>query len=178
MIPLNLRFAGLNSYRSQQEINFQELAAEGLFGIFGVTGAGKSTILDAMTLALFGVVNRAPRGTQGMINSREKSCSVSFSFRLGQHTYRAERLFERAKGEAFSAQGKSCRLICDDGVVMADKAELMNAAIKKLLNMDCQRFCQTVILPQGKFDQLLKLRPGERGALFEELFHFQAYGKV
>ena len=177
MIPLNLRFAGLNSYRSQQEINFQELAAEGLFGIFGVTGAGKSTILDAMTLALFGVVNRAPRGTQGMINSREKSCSVSFSFRLGQHTYRAERVFERAKGEAFSAQGKSCRLICDDGVVMADKAELMNAAIKKLLNMDCQRFCQTVILPQGKFDQLLKLRPGERSALFEELFHFQAYGK-
>ena len=177
MIPLYLRFAGLNSYRAMQEIDFSELAAEGLFGIFGVTGAGKSTILDAMTLALFGVVNRAPRGTQGMINAREKSCFVSFSFRLGGHIYCAERMFERAKNDPFAAASKSCRLVRDETTVLADKSDAVNTAVKELLNMDCARFCQTVVLPQGQFDQLLRLKPAERSAMLEELFRYQAYGK-
>ena len=68
-----------------------------LFGIFGPTGAGKSTVLDAITLALFGQVNRAPRQTQGIINSREKRCWVRFVFSLSGHSYTAERLFERVK---------------------------------------------------------------------------------
>ena len=176
MIPISLRFSGLNSYRTLQNIDFAELTACGLFGIFGITGAGKSTILDAITLALFGEVKRALRQTQGIINSQEQSCFVSFCFTLDGHRYTAERVLTRVKNEPFSSASKSCRLIQDDTLVLADKSSAMDAAVKSLLQMNCERFCQTVILPQGQFDQLLKLKPGERSSMLEELFHFSEYG--
>lgn len=178
MIPLKLEFSGLNSYRQVQEIDFSQLTAQGLFGIFGVTGAGKSTVLDAITLALFGQVRRAPRQTQGIINAREKRCFVRFGFSLGSHVYQAERLFERVKNDPFASAVKACRLTRDELTVLADKSNVMDAKLKQLLNMDCERFCQTVILPQGQFDQLLKLRPADRSGLLEELFRFGDYGEA
>ena len=111
MIPVKLEFSGLNSYREAQSVDFSQLMSHGLFGIFGPTGAGKSTVLDAITLALFGQVNRAPRQTQGIINSREKRCWVRFVFSLSGHSYTAERLFERVKGDPYSCSVKNCRLV-------------------------------------------------------------------
>ncbi|MBO7667102.1 MAG: SMC family ATPase, partial [Firmicutes bacterium] len=148
MIPVSLEFSGLNSYREQQSIDFSDLMSQGLFGIFGVTGAGKSTVLDAMTLALFGQVNRAPSRTQGIINARENRCRVRFVFGLSGHSYAAERVFERVKGDPYSCTARSCRLVEDGSLVLADKSRVMDGEIEKLLNMDCERFCQTVILPQ------------------------------
>ena len=177
MIPVYLEFSGLNSYREQQNVDFSQLMAQGLFGIFGVTGAGKSTVLDAMTLALFGQVKRAPHQTQGIINAREKRCRVRFVFELSGHRYAAERVFERVKGDPFSCGIKSCRLVEDDSLVLADKNRVMDDEIEKLLNMDCERFCQTVILPQGQFDQLLHMKPSARSSMLEELFHYQEYGE-
>ena len=177
MIPVSLEFSGLNSYRDAQSIDFSDLMAQGLFGIFGVTGAGKSTVLDAMTLALFGQVKRAPRQTQGIINAREKRCRVRFVFDLSGHSYAAERVFERVKGDPYSCSVKSCRLVEDDSLVLADKSKVMDEEIVKLLNMDCERFCQTVILPQGQFDQLLHMKPSERSRMLEELFNYGDYGE-
>ncbi len=177
MIPVSLEFSGLNSYRQQQSIDFSDLMSQGLFGIFGVTGAGKSTVLDAMTLALFGQVKRAPRQTQGIINAREKRCRVRFVFELSGRSYAAERVFERVKGDPYSCSVKSCRLVEDGSLVLADKSKVMDDQIEKLLNMDCERFCQTVILPQGQFDQLLHMKPSERSRMLEELFNYQDYGE-
>lgn len=178
MKPLKLQFSGLNSYRQMQTVDFSALAERGLFGIFGPTGAGKSTVLDAITLALYGEVDRAANKTQGMINAREKSCYASFEFELGGHIYQAERLYERKKDDAFASRVKSCRLIEDDQRVLADKSEDMTREIIALLGMDRSRFCQTVILPQGKFDKLLTMAPAERSSMLEELFQFSAYGEA
>ena len=178
MIPVSLEFSGLNSYRDAQRIDFSQLMSQGLFGIFGVTGAGKSTVLDAMTLALFGQVKRAPRQTQGIINAREKRCRVQFTFELTGHRYTAERVFERVKGDPYSSAIKTCRLVEDDSLVLADKNRVMDEEIVKLLNMDCDRFCQTVILPQGQFDRLLHMKPAERSKMLEELFHYEDYGEA
>ena len=60
MRPLQLKLKGINSYREEQVIDFETLTSQGLFGIFGPTGSGKSTILDAMTLALY---SKLPRDT-------------------------------------------------------------------------------------------------------------------
>lgn len=177
MIPVSLEFSGLNSYRDAQSIDFSDLMSQGLFGIFGVTGAGKSTVLDAMTLALFGQVKRAPRQTQGIINAREKRCRVRFVFELSGRSYAAERVFERVKGDPYSCSVKSCRLVEDGSLVLADKSKVMDDQIEKLLNMDCERFCQTVILPQGQFDQLLHMKPSERSRMLEELFNYEDYGE-
>src|SRR5690242_11346123 len=99
MKPILLKVAGLQSYREQQEIRFEELTETGLFGIFGPTGSGKSTLLDAITLALYGKVERAAGGTQGIMNHAEDTLSVAFTFELmsaqGPKRYRVERRFKR-----------------------------------------------------------------------------------
>ena len=177
MRPLRLVFSGLNSYREEQSIDFTTLTQDGLFGIFGVTGAGKSTILDAMTLALFGDVVRAPNHTQGIINSRETKCHVSFTFELSTHIYCVERSYQRKKGDAFSVQFKRGRFVVDNTSVLAEKNEEITRAAKDLLHMNGERFCQTVILPQGKFDRFLRMAPGDRSKMFEELFDLGRYGK-
>ncbi|MGL5513788.1 MAG: AAA family ATPase, partial [Sporomusa sp.] len=84
MKPISLKIAGLHSFREEQEIPFEQLGELGVFGIFGPTGSGKSSILDAMTLALYGTVVRAGRRTQGILNHAEKQVKVSFVFSLGQ----------------------------------------------------------------------------------------------
>lgn len=71
MKPLKLKIKGLNSFKGEQEIDFEKLSDLGIFGIFGPTGSGKSSILDAVTLALYGTVVRAERNKQGIINHAE-----------------------------------------------------------------------------------------------------------
>ena len=82
MKPRYLEIEGLQSFKEIQKINFDELSETGLFGIFGPTGSGKSTILDAITLALYGKVHRAVMGTQGIINTNSDKVRVTFVFDL------------------------------------------------------------------------------------------------
>ena len=77
MRPLQLKLTGINSYREEQIIDFETLTSQGLFGIFGPTGSGKSSILDAMTLALYA---KLPRDTKNFINTNEKRLTFPFFF--------------------------------------------------------------------------------------------------
>ena len=79
MKPMKLTMRGINSYRTEQTIDFEQLTSSGLFGIFGSTGSGKSSILDAITLALYA---KLPRSTKNFININEKTASVSFLFSI------------------------------------------------------------------------------------------------
>ena len=100
MRPLKLTLRGINSYRKEQTIDFETLTSAGLFGIFGPTGSGKSSILDAITLALYA---RLPRSTKNFININEETAAVSFLFSITTtetHTYRVERTFRYHKGNA------------------------------------------------------------------------------
>jgi len=179
MRPVSLAFSGLNSYREKQTIDFINLSTYGIFGIFGPTGSGKSSILDAITLALYGKVERAANNTQGIINSQEKQCVVEFTFALSNKSYCAQRVLEHKKDEPTSAVTKACRLyIVDEDKVLADKANEMNEQVKELLGMDFDRFTQTVILPQGKFDRFLRLPPTERANMMEDIFHLEEYGET
>ena len=96
MKPLYLKIAGLNSFREEQAIDFSSLCEGGIFGIFGPTGSGKSTILDGITLALYGKVERAKGGTQGIINQNEDKAYVYFAFSLGNRKFKAERTYKRS----------------------------------------------------------------------------------
>ncbi len=99
MKPLKLEFRGLNSYREPQTVDFEQLGRGGLFGIFGPTGSGKSSVLDAVTLALYGKVDRAENNAGGIINLKEKFAEVSFVFELGGVRYSVQRVYERVKGD-------------------------------------------------------------------------------
>lgn len=82
MKPILLTIKGLHSFREEQTIDFAGLSGAGVFGIFGPTGSGKSSILDAMTLALYGKVERAANNTHGILNHAEDQLAVSFTFAL------------------------------------------------------------------------------------------------
>ena len=188
MKPLRLTIAGLHSFREAQEIDFQALTELGLFGIFGPTGSGKSTILDAITLALYGDVARAERNTQAILHHAEKRLSVTFDFAIGakgqRKQYRVERAYKR--GQGFSVEHQASRLLLleslgqdeDEGViVIADTKNAVNQAIVGIIGLNESDFTRAVVLPQGKFAEFLQLTGAERNTMMERLFGLERYGR-
>ncbi|MGQ9558163.1 MAG: AAA family ATPase [Desulfurispora sp.] len=179
MRPLHLKICGLHSFSEPQEIDFRQLCAASLFGIFGPTGSGKSTILDAITLALYGKVDRAARGTQGIMHHAVDRLEVQFTFALGQGgeeaVYRVERVYKRT-GE-HTVQQQAARLVeVAGGVVLAEKTAV-DDSVQQLLGLTHEDFTRAVVLPQGKFDEVLKkVRPADRFKMLERLFGLDEYG--
>lgn len=180
MRPIHLSVAGLHSFREQQEVDFLSLCEAGVFGIFGPTGSGKSSLLDAITLALYGTVERANNNTQGIMNHAEEQIQVSFTFELrnaeGSKRYRVERSFKRT-GD-ITIRTATCRLlhISDETIVMADKSQDIQQKIQELLGLTVDDFTRAVVLPQGKFAEFLSLKGIERRQMLQRLFHLEQYG--
>lgn len=179
MKPIELTIQGLNSFREVQHIDFETLSADGIFGIFGPTGSGKSTILDAVTLALYGTVERASNNTQGILNQLEDQLSVGFTFELaGAKTdrYRAERSYKRTKDGGLRLG--TCRLLRLNGEkeVLADKEKDVTRRIQDILGLTHDDFTRAVVLPQGKFSEFLTLKGNERRKMLQRLFHLEKYG--
>jgi exonuclease SbcC len=178
--PIILSIAGLHSFREKQEVDFESLCDGGVFGIFGPTGSGKSSILDAMTLALYGKVERAANQTQGIMNHAEDELSVSFTFELlhatGTKRYIVERSFKRT--DDIRLKTASCRLIekADESFVLADKTGEVNQKIQELLGLTIEDFTRAVVLPQGKFAEFLSLKGVDRRQMLQRLFHLEQYG--
>lgn len=102
MIPVKLELQGLYSYKEKQTIDFEQLTAAGLFGIFGAVGSGKSSILEAIMLALYGNTERlAARGEKtSMVNLQSDLLFISFEFRAGKNnkeSYKAIYISKRNK---------------------------------------------------------------------------------
>lgn len=180
MRPLQLKLKGINSYREEQVIDFETLTSQGLFGIFGPTGSGKSTILDAMTLALYA---KLPRDTKNFINTNEKSASVSFLFSITTdrtRKYLAERSFRYHNNTYTSTvRNTTGRLIAYDGeteTVLADKPTEVTAECIRLLGLTSEDFMRTVVLPQGQFSEFLHLKNKERRIMLQRIFHLEKYG--
>ncbi|AIQ25557.1 AAA family ATPase [Paenibacillus sp. FSL H7-0737] len=181
MKPILLKVAGLQSYREMQEIDFESLCETGLFGIFGPTGSGKSSLLDAITLAMYGKVERAVNGTQGIMNHSEDSLSVAFTFELtssaGAHRYRVERKFKRTGEQTVSNTISRFIEITPDGDnVMADKLADVTRCVEEHIGLKMDDFTRAVVLPQGKFAEFLSLRGVDRRQMLQRLFHLEQYG--
>lgn len=180
MRPIKLTVKGLHSFREKQTVDFDALCEGGVFGIFGPTGSGKSSLLDAMTLALYGKVERAPNNTQGILNHAEDTLAVSFTFQLGHggraKRYEVERTFKRS-GEA-NIRSATCRFIDVTAVpeVLADKAGDVTKAVENLLGLSIDDFTRAVVLPQGKFSEFLSLKGSDRRQMLQRLFHLEKYG--
>ncbi|MET3292745.1 UNVERIFIED_CONTAM: exonuclease SbcC [Brevibacillus sp. OAP136] len=186
MKPIQLQIAGLHSYRDQVEIDFETLCAAGLFGIFGPTGSGKSTILDAITLALYGQVVRAG-GTshpQESLNQHEQRLFVSFTFELGHDRERKRYTIEREfgldkKGKKRQPEVRLIERATDDGadIVLESKATTATQAVEQLLGLTLNDFTRAVVLPQGQFSKFLTLKGSERNEMLQRIFHLHEYGE-
>ncbi|WP_310550278.1 AAA family ATPase [Paenibacillus glufosinatiresistens] len=183
MKPIHLKLSGLQSYREPQEIDFAHLCETGLFGIFGPTGSGKSSLLDAITLAMYGKVERAPGGTQGIMNHSEDQLAVSFTFELsgadGPRRFRVERRFKRTGEQTVSNTVSRFVEVTDGGdVVVADKLAEVTRSVEERIGLKMDDFTRAVVLPQGKFAEFLSLRGADRRQMLQRLFHLEQYGDV
>ncbi len=184
MRPKLLEIEGLQSFRGSQRIDFDALGETGLFGIFGPTGSGKSTVLDAITFALYGKVKRADRGTQGIINTNVNTAKAAFTFELlkegVRRTYRVERTYQRKKGSENSCEPRVARLleITADGVIpLCDKASEVSGSIEELLGLSHDDFTRAVVLPQNSFQEFLLLDNAKKRDMLERIFYLEEYGK-
>lgn len=184
MRPKHLEIEGLQSFAGIQRIDFEELSDTGLFGIFGPTGSGKSTILDAITFALYGRVKRAEGGTQGIINTGCSTARVSFSFTLSKggtrKTFRVERTYRRKKNSNNSCEPKIARLLevtANGDIPLCDKATEVSNYVKDLLGLSNDDFTRAVVLPQNSFQEFLLLNNKDRRAMLERIFYLEEYGQ-
>ncbi len=173
MRPLHLRFAGINSYSGLSEIDFELLQKEKIFGVFGETGAGKSTIIDAITFALFGRIDRVGAEIKTSINPLSKKMEADLLFRIGRKTYRVVRTLSERKSEAHLYD------VGEGGAVpMADKAREVNDAVSRLIGgFEYQEFTKVIALPQNKFSEFLGAEPAKRALLLEKIFDLAKYGE-
>ncbi|WP_339792601.1 SMC family ATPase [Paenibacillus sp. FSL R7-0273] len=181
MKPILLKLSGLQSYREQQEIDFASLTETGLFGIFGPTGSGKSSLLDAITLAMYGKVERAVNGTQGIMNHSEDQLSVAFTFELvssaGPRRFRVERKFKRTGEQSVSNTISRFIELTEEGdQVLADKLADVTRCVEEHIGLKMDDFTRAVVLPQGKFAEFLSLRGVDRRQMLQRLFHLEQYG--
>lgn len=172
MKPLRLKFKGINSFSEQTEIDFEKLTRSGLFGIFGDTGSGKSTILDCISFALFGKIERS-REKVDIINYRSDSAEVCFVFDVYNEGKRKKYTVERSIKKK---NGLHKAMLYEDDKCIADKALTVTEKITGILGVDADDFSKCIALPQGEFSQFVKSQPADRITLIERLFSLYRYG--
>ncbi|ACL18824.1 SMC domain protein [Desulfitobacterium hafniense DCB-2] len=178
MRPIKLKIKGLNSFIDTQEIDFSQLTSRGLFGIFGPTGSGKSTILDGMTLALYGAV---ARGSTNYMNTNCESLQVSYEFQIAEKdtkTYRVDREFRRDKksGNVRTHSAKILLITAGGETVLEEQVREVTKKSEEIIGLTLEDFTRTVVLPQGKFSEFLRLEGRDRREMLERLFNLQRYG--
>lgn len=196
---LSIKLKNLASLAGEHEIDFdsEPLASAGLIAIVGKTGAGKSTILDAMCLALF---NRVPRlkdsdgkiidvdGSELAVNSPltvlrrgtahgyAELCFVAQDQKLYQVRWEIKRARENPSGKLQNIQ-RSIQCL-SDGIVLADKAKAVDEYVKKITQLSFEQFTRAVLLAQSEVTAFLKARDNERGELLEYLTNSNIFTKI
>ena len=190
MRPLILEMRAFGPFADCQRIDFTELGDKPLFLINGPTGAGKTTILDAICFALYGKTTGNEReGSQMRCDNADDGLltEVYFSFELGQKRYSIRRCPEqqraKSRGEGFTLQKSEAELkrLLPDGteeLLVASKVTDANACIEELTGLDVDQFRQVMVLPQGKFRELLLADSKEREKIFSQLFQTHIYRRI
>ncbi|MCG9730230.1 SMC family ATPase [Shewanella sp. Isolate13] len=190
MRPITLEMSAFGPFASTQTVDFSALGSNPLFLINGPTGAGKTTLLDAICFALYGKTTGDEReGSQMRCDLAQDSLltEVTFSFALGDKQYRIRRVPEqqRAKksGDGYTLQKPEAQLyrIDSDGtehLLVASKVSEATAEIETLTGLDADQFRQVMVLPQGKFRELLMADSKDREKIFSQLFQTQIYRKI
>lgn len=177
---LKLRLSNLNSLTGSWELDFTDPAfADGIFAITGPTGAGKTTILDALCLALYGSTPRLGKITQSSneIMSRQRdSCFAEVDFVAEQGGFRCSWHQHRSRtGRLRAAKRELARL---DGQILAEKIKDVEAQIEELTGMDAERFTRSMLLAQGRFDAFLQAPPDKRAPILEQITGTELYSRI
>ena len=179
MKPIYLEFCGINSFSEKAQIDFKSLLSGGVFGIFGDTGSGKSTILDSIHFALYGEIDRVPKSFNDCINYRSEAASVTFDFEITNEGTRKAYRVKRERKRKNGATKAYLYEYTDDGglLALAEGTRDVDERIEKTLGLSFADFKTCIALPQGDFAALVKSTTGERVKLVSRLFNLEKYGE-
>lgn len=164
MRPLELTVEGFKSYRDEAAFVFD---GRTLFGIVGPTGAGKSSILEAIIYGLYGKTPRLERDTKKLINASCDEAKVQLSFEADGSAWEVTRVVRR-KG----ASQVVLRPLGDQSPEATGERNV-NARAEELIGLDFGAFCSSVMLPQGEFDRFLSATSAERSRILKGIFRLE-----
>ncbi len=183
-----LHIDAIGPFPGNHDVNFDELSAGGLFLLEGPTGAGKSTLIDAITFGLYGTLGKEldTRLPSAHAPLAEPVIEVVFSTSAGIHKARRTPPWSRPKkrGEGVTAQNATAKLwrlsSVDDpvGEPLASGAQEVGIEVQRLVHLTRDQFMQTVVLPQGRFSTFLRAKPDERAEVLRDVFGTAIYQSV
>ena len=184
MRPLKLTISGFGPYAGTQVLEFSKLGTAGLYLITGDTGAGKTTIFDAITFALYGTASGDDRKA-AMLRSKyarpEDPSAVTLTFAYGGKEYTVTRTPEydrpKARGEGMIHQSMTVELTMPDGSIITRRSEA-DEALEQILGLTRQQFAQVSMISQGQFRQLLQTDTKKRQETFRDIFKTHPYLKL
>ncbi len=163
MRPLRLELEGFGPYRTRQAVDFSDVE---LFVLTGPTGAGKTTILDAIAFALYAKTPRGFKKYGELVHPGAEVARVQLVFQAGDGVYRVTRAVGRKSEHRLEREeGGRFRALPD-----TEKVKALNERLERVLGLSFDAFTRAILLPQGEFDRFLKGEPKERRALLASLF--------
>lgn len=191
MKPLLLTIQAFGPFADTQKIDFSELGTNPLFLINGPTGSGKSTILDAICFALYGQTTGGERDASQMRCDHadpDLLTEIILDFKLKDKSYRIRRSPTQERPKKGSSEGTTTEQTkatlwrldgSEEGdLIVPKKVKEANEEIETLIGLDVEQFRQVMILPQGKFRDLLMADSRDRENIFGQLFQTQIYKKI
>ena len=189
MRPIKLKMTAFGPYVGSREapvtIDFEMLGREGLYLITGDTGAGKTTIFDAITFALYGEAsgeNREPKMLRSKYAAGDIPTAVklTFEYRDKVYTIRRNPDYERPKsrGEGMTSEKASVSLTYPDGKVSDGRISEVNREIESIIGIDRDQFMQIAMISQGDFLKLLLAGTAERQEIFRKIFKTERYKQI
>jgi len=189
MIPVRLELEGFGPYVERQEIDFTRFFAAGLVLIRGETGAGKTVLLDAMTYALYG---RSSGGTRGdfadlrsLLMPPDAPTRVTFEFDVRGRRYRFARWLRVRKKRTGAYEylpAQDAFFLSPNGTFTTffenPRQRDVEEKARELIGLNCEQFCQVMILPQGQFERLLVAKSEEKEAVLVSLFHAERWQRI
>lgn len=181
--PIKLEIEGFQSFKERQIIDFEKLCECGIFGIFGETGSGKSSILDAIILALYDEIPKEKElpseseGLKNFLNNSSDKMEIYFKFALDNDIFEINRKYALGKTKGVDTLKKKEVLMKKNNVIIAEKSTQLKSYLDEEFGLSVDDFMRTVVLPQGKFSEFLKLKGTDKKDSIARIFNMEEYGK-